>query len=132
MNFNEVRPSLILVIEDVEETRIGIEQLLNADQYRVVAVQGEDQAVLQSLLAPPDLILMSLGVDGVQQIAIAQRVRERARLSDAIPIVIFCVTTVDEGAEVEVAPSLYLTRPDNFDQLRGLLTRLLRTRLLGC
>src|SRR4051794_6088441 len=53
MNVNEVRPSLILVIEDVEETRIAIEQLLHADRYRVVAVQDEDQAVRQSLLAPP-------------------------------------------------------------------------------
>ena len=132
MNVNEVRPSLILVIEDVEETRIAIEQLLHADRYRVVAVQDEDQAVLQSLRAPPDLILMSVGADAAQQMAVAQRIRGRARLSGAIPIVIFCVPTIDEGAEVEVASGLYLTRPDNFDQLRGLLTRLLRTRLPSC
>jgi CheY-like chemotaxis protein len=132
MNSNEIGQPLILVIEDVEETRIGIERLLNANQYRVVTVQGEDQAVLQSLLSGPDLILMSLGVDAAQLIAIAQRIRERAHLRRVIPIVIFCVPTIEEGSEVEVAPNLYLTRPDNFDQLRGLLIRLLRMRLPSC
>src|SRR5919204_773243 len=55
----------------------------------------------------------------------AARIRQRAHVSQAVPIVIFCVPTVAEGAEVEIAGNVYLTRPDNFDQLRALLHRLL-------
>jgi CheY-like chemotaxis protein len=132
LELHDVRRPLILVVEDVEETRVGIEQLLKTDHYRVVAARGEEEAVLLIFSVSPDLVLMSLGVDAVQLVAIAQRIRERAHLSGAIPIVIFCVSTVDEGAEVEVSPNLYLTRPDNFDQLRSLFTRLLRKHLPDC
>ena len=118
--------ALILVVEDVEETRCGIERLLFADNYRVIGVGNEADAIRQARAAPPDLVVMSLGVDAVQLVAIAHRIRERAGLSDAVPIVLFCVATVEEGAEVEVAPNLYLTRPDNFNQLRRLFNRLLR------
>jgi len=118
--------ALILVVEDVEETRCGIERLLSADSYRVVGARNEAEAILQARAAPPHLVVMSLGVDAVQLVATAQRIRERAGLSDTVPIVLFCVVTVDEGAEVEVAPNLYLTRPDNFNQLRRLFGRLLR------
>jgi len=118
--------ALILVIEDVEETRRGIERLLYADNYRVIGAGNEADAILQARTASPDLVVMSLGVDSVQLVAIAQRIRERAGLSDTVPIVLFCVATLDEGAEVEFAPNLYLTRPDNFNQLRRLFNRLLR------
>jgi hypothetical protein len=39
--------------------------------------------------------------------------------------VIFCVPTVDEGAEIALGRNVFVTRPDNFDQLRRLLGRLL-------
>jgi hypothetical protein len=37
----------------------------------------------------------------------------------------FCILTVPEGAEAEVAPNIYATRLESFNQLRTLLTRLL-------
>jgi len=116
----------ILVIEDVEETRHGIEQLLASDGYRVVLARDEDDAIAKATGVSPDLVLMSLGVDPVHLVAIAQRIRDRCELKENVPIVLFCVATVDEGAEVRVERNIYLTRPDNFDQLRGLLSRLLR------
>jgi len=39
--------------------------------------------------------------------------------------VIFCVPIIDEGAEVALGNNVYITRPDNFDQLRGFIARLL-------
>jgi hypothetical protein len=46
-------------------------------------------------------------------------------LKNEIPAVIFCVDTVEEGAELEVANNVFATRPDNFDQLRLLIRRVL-------
>jgi CheY-like chemotaxis protein len=117
--------SVILVVEDVEETRYGIERLLSAGGYHVTTARDDEEAVLQASLHRPDLILISLGLDAVQVLSIARRIRERARLSEEIPVVAFCITSLDEGAEVEAGHNVYLTRPDNFDQLRVLLGQLL-------
>lgn len=45
-----------------------------------------------------------------------------------VPVIAFCASCFDEGgAEVGVGFNVYMTRPDNFDQLRALISRLLRT-----
>jgi CheY-like chemotaxis protein len=115
-----------MVIEDIEETCHGIERLLTSDGYSVVIAKDESEAILKARSMPPDLILMSLDVEAIRLIAVAERIRKCSRLKNEVPIVLFCVSTIDEGAEVEVPHHIYLTRPDNFDQLRRLLTRLLR------
>ena len=118
--------SVILVVEDVEETRHGIERLLTVSSYQVIVASDEDEAVQKAGLQAPDLILISLGLDVVQNFSLARRIRERAGLREQVPVVVFCVADLNEGAEVGVGSNVYMTRPDNFDQLRGLLNRLLR------
>jgi len=126
MTVNRERSSVILVVEDVEETRDGIERLLTADGYQVSTARNEEEAVLKASLHHLDLILISLGLQAAQIVPVARRIRERAGVGEEIPVVAFCVTSLDEGAEMEVGCNVCLTRPDNFDQLRALLGRLLR------
>jgi len=116
---------VILVAHDVEETRDGIERLLKAHGYRVDPARSEHHAVERAQRQAPDLILVSLGGPPDDSIASALRIRHRAGLGDEVLVVVFCVQTVDEGAEVELGRNVYATRPDNFDQLRGFLGRLL-------
>jgi CheY-like chemotaxis protein len=73
----------------------------------------------------PDLILVSLGGPDDKIVASARRIRRAAQLGDHVPVVIFCIATVDAGAEVALGKNVHVTRPDNFDQLRRLLGRLL-------
>ena len=115
----------ILVVEDIEETRDGIAHLLTADGYRVEPARDEEDAVGRATRLPPHLLLVSLGGPPAEVLTTAVRIRHRAHLRPAVPIVIFCTPIVAEGAEVELAGQVYLTRPDNFDQLRALLQRLL-------
>src|SRR5215218_2244890 len=96
---NNTNP-IILVVEDVEETRDGIEKLLTADGYRVHPARDEDDAVDRAKREPPSLILVSVAGPHSQVIALAARVRERAELSDDVPIVIFCIPSIAEGAEI--------------------------------
>jgi CheY-like chemotaxis protein len=117
--------TLILVVEDVEETRDGIEKLLEADGYRVGPAREEEDAVARAAHKPPDLILVSLGGSVAHVIATARRIRDRAALGEQVPIVIFCIESIAEGGEVSIGNNVYLTRPDNFNQLRALLHRLL-------
>jgi DNA-binding response OmpR family regulator len=116
---------IILVVEDIEETRDGIEKLLEADGYRVDPAREEGDAVARAACKPPDLILVSLGGSLAHVIATARRVRDRAALGEQAPIVIFCIESIAEGGEVSIGNNVYLTRPDNFNQLRALLRRLL-------
>ena len=128
MSTENDRHPIILVWDDEEETRDGIEKLLAADGYRVIPARSEADAIAQARCEPPSLILVSL--DGAEPavIAAARRVRESAGLSEDVPIVIFGSPTRPEGAEVEIGPGIYVTCPDNFDQLRDLLRRLLPVR----
>jgi CheY-like chemotaxis protein len=118
--------SFILVVEDVEETRYGIERLLTASGYHVSTARDEEEAIQKANLHHPDLILISLGLDAVQALPVARRIRERAGLGEEVPVVIFCVASLNEGDEVAAGYNVYMTRPDNFDQLRAFLSRLLR------
>jgi CheY-like chemotaxis protein len=118
--------SFILVVEDVEETRYGIERLLTASGYHVSTARDEEEAIQKANLHHPDLILISLGLDAVQALPVARRIRERAGLGEEVPVVIFSVASLNEGDEVAAGYNVYMTRPDNFDQLRAFLSRLLR------
>jgi DNA-binding response OmpR family regulator len=119
-----LRADLILVVEDVRETSDGIERLLKADGYRVALARDELDAIENAKLRRPDLILMSwTGLSG-EVLATVCRIRERAAVGDRIPLV-FWVEDIDEGEEVAVGGNVHLMRPDSFNQVRGLLARLL-------
>lgn len=116
----------VLIVEDVEETRDCIEKLLARDGYHVEAARNEEMAVESARRNSPALILVSLsGITDRSVVDTARRIRARAGLDDDVVIVIFCVETLDEGAEVAVSDNVHVTRPDNFDQLRKFINRLL-------
>jgi CheY-like chemotaxis protein len=116
----------ILVVEDIEETRDGIERLLNVDGYHIEAARDERDAVESAWRKRPDLILVSLGGLLRDVIAAARQIRKRAGLGEDVPIVLFCSEDVGQGDEVAIGQNVYVTCPDNFNQLRRFLARLLR------
>ena len=125
MNNNNDTKLLILVVEDILETREGIERLLIVDGYRVDLARDEQDGIESARRQRPNLILVSLaGVPG-EVIVSARRIRESAAIGEDVPVVVFCVDDVDEGEEVAIGQNVHVTRPDNFNQLRALLARLL-------
>jgi CheY-like chemotaxis protein len=117
---------IILVVEDVHETRDGIEKLLNADGYHVAVARDERDAIQSARGQSPDLILVSLGGLPSEVIVTARLIRERADIGENVPIVVFCIAGIGEGDEVAIGQNVHVTRPDNFNQLRRLLIRLLQ------
>ena len=112
-------------MEDVHETRDGIEKLLTADGYRVAPARDELHTIESVQQTQPNLILVSLtGLTG-EVLAMVHRLRERMAVRDQIPVVVFYVEDIAEGQEVAIGGNIYLTRPDNFNQLRSLVARLL-------
>jgi len=125
MNREDCSGLSVLVVEDVAETRDGIEKLLQVDGYSVTVARNEQEAIESGRRTSPDLILVSLdGLPG-EVIGKARRIREQANVGEDVPVVVFCIEEIDEGGEVAIGHNVHITRPDNFNQLRTLLVRLL-------
>ena len=110
----------ILVVEDVQETRDAIKGLLERD-YVIDQAEDEEDAVGRVLSNRPDLILVSLGGTADEVVGVARRIRKTGGLTEHIPVVIFSITTIAEGAEQEIGENVYITMPDDFNQLRELI-----------
>jgi two-component system response regulator MprA len=127
-DFRKTSGQLILVVEDIYETREGIEKLLKVDGYRIALARDERDAVESALFERPDLILVSGAALPGDVLITVLRIRERAAVGNQVPVVVFCAEDVGEGEEIAIGGSVYLTRPDNFNQLRSLLARLLHRK----
>jgi DNA-binding response OmpR family regulator len=119
------KSQLILVVEDVYETRAGIDTLLKADGYRVALTSTEEEAGISHQTERPDLILVSCSVLPDNALLTVGRVRSEAAVGYEVPVVVFCAQEISEGEEVAIGGNVYLTNPDNFNQLRGLVARVL-------
>ena len=121
---NDINP-IILVVEDVQETREGIERLLMVDGYRVALARDEHDGIESARQQRPDLILVSLEGLPREVIVSARRIRESAAIGEDVPVVVFCIDEIAQGDEIAIGENVHVTRPDNFNQLRSLLARLL-------
>jgi len=126
MNSGPNTNQAVLVVEDVTETRDGIEKLLKADGYQVSVARDERDGIESARRKRPNLILVSLAGLPREVIVTSRRIRELAAIGDEVPVVIFCIEEIGEGDEVALGQNVHVTRPDNFNQLRSLITRLLR------
>lgn len=116
---------LILVVEEVYETRAGIDKLMKANGYRVAFARVEGEPTNSTRAERPDLILVSGARLPSDVLVKVGRMRQEAAVGDEVPVVVFCAQDVPEGEEVAIGGNVYLTNPDNFNQLRGLVARLL-------
>ena len=124
VDFRKVEKSqLILVVDDVYETRAGIDTLLKANGYRVALASTE--AINSTRPERPDLILVSRSALPDNILVKVDGIRREAAVGDDIPVVVFCAQDIPEGEEVVIGGNVYLTNPDNFNQLRSLIARLL-------
>ena len=129
MTIDHRRRGLVLVLEDVRETATLIRSLLTSSGFCVALAQDEQDAIARARAEAPDVVVICLGLDTTQHIAVADRIRKDAGLARQLPIVIFCVPTIPEGSEVEICETTYLLRPDDFNQLRKMLGRLLSSEV---
>jgi CheY-like chemotaxis protein len=122
------RARVILVVEAVEETRDGIERLLLADGYGVRTARTVAAASESARRDAPDLILARLDGAPAEVIEAATSIRAGAGLGDEVPVIVFCADCVPEGVEARVGVNVHAAWPDDFDQLRRLIVRLLTDR----
>ena len=93
----------ILVVEDEEPLAVLLQYNLEAEGFRVAAVQRGDEAELAVAEDPPDLIILDWMLPGISGIELCRRLRS-GRQASAIPII------------------LLTARGEESDRIRGLTT----------
>lgn len=118
---------LVLLIEDQEEVRRELRQVLVLNGYRLIDTDNGQDAVKRARYAHPDLVMVDLDVPLLYGLVAARQIVKQAQLG-ALPVVIVThEDTVDPYPmmEVGVRRNEYVTRLGDYEQLEHLLDFLL-------
>jgi CheY-like chemotaxis protein len=118
--------STIMVVEDNEPSRDALARRLERRGYRVlVAVDGR-QAVSLALASKPDLILMDLGLPGIDGFEATGQLKGDASTRH-IPIIVLSAHAMTNDRDLALAAGGddFDTKPVRFQQLLGKIESLL-------
>ncbi len=129
MSGGENRRTILLVEED-DETRRVLRANLQTYGYRVLLALDEEDAFdrVGGGGAEADLVLINLvGEAPEAALAAGRRIRAHAKYDGRMPLVVMAEKYGKEleGTDVNVSGNDWITYPEDHDQLRNLLARLL-------
>ncbi len=108
----------ILVIEDQEDNRRILRDLLSSADFEVVEAADGEAGIAAARAHPPDLILMDIQLPGIDGLEATRRLKADAALR-AIPIIV--VTSYALGGDAEKARAAgcdaYVSKPYSPRQL---------------
>ena len=118
----------ILLVEDDEPTRRAVATNLAAHGYRVRAAPDGEEALRLWEKSRPDLVLLDLGLPGIDGQAVVRRIRR----DSTAPIIILSAHDQerDKVAALDAGADDYLTKPFGMDELHARIRSALR-RALG-
>ena len=116
----------IMVVEDNEPSRDALSRRLERRGYRVVPIADGCQAVAAARVELPDLILMDLGLPGIDGWE-ATRQLKRDAATGHIPIIVLSAHAMTNDRDLSIAAGGddFDTKPVRFDQLLGKIDVLL-------
>jgi DNA-binding response OmpR family regulator len=114
--------ALFLVVEDFEDSRFMMRQLLEMAGHKVVEATDGEQAVKVALEKKPTIILMDLSLPKLDGLAATREIRRHKGLRN-VPILAVSAHDGDESraAALEAGCDDYVTKPIDFDQLNILV-----------
>lgn len=119
-------PLSVLVVEDFEDTRHMMRVGLEQRGYRVIEAVDGEQGVEKALAERPDIILMDIGLPGLDGIGATRELRRREEMRDTLIVALTAHHETEYRANALAAGcDAYLTKPVDFDWLIDLLSRLL-------
>jgi two-component system, cell cycle response regulator DivK len=118
--------ALFLVVEDFEDSRFMMRQLLELAGHSVVEATDGEQAVRVALKEKPAIILMDLSLPKLDGLSATREIRRHKGFRH-IPILAISAHDGDESraAALEAGCDEYMTKPIDFDQLSSLVHRYL-------
>lgn len=119
--------ALFLVVEDFEDSRFMMRQLLEMAGHKVIEATDGEQAVEVALQKKPAIILMDLSLPKLDGLAATREIRRHEMLRE-VPILAVSAHDGDESrtAALEAGCDDYITKPIDFDHLNNLVHRYLK------
>lgn len=122
--FMSRRKKLFLVVEDFEDSRFMMRQLLEMAGYEVVEATDGEQAVKFAVSKRPTLILMDLSLPKLDGLEATRQIRRQRGLKQVPIVAVSAHDSPDSRAEALAAGcNEYVTKPIDFDRLNQLLQR---------
>jgi CheY-like chemotaxis protein len=117
---------LILVVDDVVDNSVVISLDLQSEGYRVITASNGEEAVRVAAVTLPDIILMDIGMPGLDGLGATRKIRENEALRE-IPVIAITAFSTDgfRRAAYDAGFSGYLTKPLDFERLHTLIRGLL-------
>jgi len=118
---------LVLLVEDQEDVRRELRQVLVLNGYRLIDTDNGQDAVKRARYAPPDLVMVDLDVPLLYELVAARQIVKQAQLGTVPVVIVTHEDTVDPYPlmEVGVRRNEYVTRLNDYEQLEHLLDYLL-------
>ena len=120
----EAASALLLLVEDDQATRHAVATNLRGHEYRVTEAADGEEALRVWERGRPDLILLDLGLPGIDGIAVVRRVRRDA----TTPIIVLSARNQerDKVAALDAGADDYLTKPFGMQELHARVRAALR------
>ncbi|MCA1616334.1 MAG: response regulator [Acidobacteria bacterium] len=119
-------PLTVLVAEDFEDTRYLMRVELEQRGFRIVEATNGEEAIAAAMRERPRIVLMDIGLPGMDGIAATQRLRELAETRDTVIVAVTAHHESEYRAKALAAGcNAYVTKPIDFDWLSDLIDRLL-------
>ncbi len=130
MSTRQEQRRTILLVEEDDDTRPVLKHNLQDDGYRVVVALDEEDALgrVEGGHVRADLILLNLvGKSPAEALEAGRRIRERAEYDGQTPLVVMAEKYGPEleGTDVNTGGNDWVTYPEDHEQIRSLLSRLL-------
>jgi len=125
MGMNDSRDLVVLVVEDVDDTRELMRLALEERGYRVLEAENGEQAVEVALAEHPDVILMDLSLPVLDGLEATERIRQHKEFSTTPIVAVTAHQETDLRADAQASGfTAYVTKPIDFNWLNELLTEL--------
>lgn len=118
---------VVLMVEDHQDARPELKQVLRLKGYRVIDTDNGQDAARQARQIPPDLLVVDLDVPLLYGLVAARQIIKHAQVGPLPVVIVTHEDVVDPAPMIEVGANRneYVTRLSDYKELQPLLDYLL-------